>query len=243
MPLPAAALGALIGLGGQAIQGTANAISSKRQRKHQIDFFNRQNAYNHPLEQIKRLEEAGLNKNLIYGGSPSQAAGEAANISSPSKPEFGNPVKDLSSFIGVQQSQAQTDLLKMQRNAAFQQTILHAEKQAETKSKTDLNSQEFNQKQELFKHSLQAANLNVKNMEQEVLQNQLDTDFKDATQKERIKQIYYKTKQAEATLKGNNLGNTLRRLQTELLNMGLDRNSPWYLKIFGNIISKVDQKL
>lgn len=42
--------------------------------------WNTQNKYNHPKEQMKRLQEAGLNPNLIYGSNAGGAAGNAAPI-------------------------------------------------------------------------------------------------------------------------------------------------------------------
>lgn len=35
--------------------------------KQNVNLWNLQNAYNHPKEQMKRLKEAGLNPNLVYG--------------------------------------------------------------------------------------------------------------------------------------------------------------------------------
>ena len=40
-----------------------------RSYQQDIDFWNMQNQYNSPEEQMKRYEAAGLNKNLIYGQS------------------------------------------------------------------------------------------------------------------------------------------------------------------------------
>lgn len=58
-----------------------------------IDMWNRQNVYNSPSEQMKRLEEAGLNPNLIYGSSAN--AGNAS-----SAPEYNAPTMQKYSYEG-----------------------------------------------------------------------------------------------------------------------------------------------
>ena len=88
MPIPLAvalALGGIVGgLGGAAI---TNAGAKKRQREADAmnqKFWNMQNQYNHPIQQMERLAAAGLNPNMIYGSSPGSAVGNAESIS-PSK--------------------------------------------------------------------------------------------------------------------------------------------------------------
>lgn len=57
-----------------------NYIFSKKfanqQNKMQLDWWNMQNEYNSPKNQIKRLVEAGLNPNLAYGQLSSSNAGD-----------------------------------------------------------------------------------------------------------------------------------------------------------------------
>jgi len=45
------------------------------QNQKQTDFWNMQNAYNHPLEQKKRLMAAGLSPALMYKGGADNTAG------------------------------------------------------------------------------------------------------------------------------------------------------------------------
>lgn len=53
------------------------------QRKNNIEFWNMQNAYNHPKMQMARLKEAGLNPLLVYGHG-SVAGNTAGAIGNPS---------------------------------------------------------------------------------------------------------------------------------------------------------------
>lgn len=113
--------GALTGLGSIAAQGAfglgADALSNRgalrRQRladQNNIRFWQMQNEYNTPANQMKRLQEAGLNPNLIYG-SGSANTGVAGSIA-PSKPapyNVKNPVPLQSMLLGSQIDNIQAD--------------------------------------------------------------------------------------------------------------------------------------
>lgn len=75
MPIPLGAIVAGIGAIGGAIMGAKDNKAAREQQAHQnqmdrefqLDMWNRTNAYNNPMEQMKRLRAAGLNPNLVYG--------------------------------------------------------------------------------------------------------------------------------------------------------------------------------
>lgn len=83
--IPAITAGAaLLGQGGNAVaQGMGNRAQRKwnekmyqTQKQDNLDFWNMQNSYNSPEQQMQRLTSAGLNPNLVYGN------GAVANSSS-----------------------------------------------------------------------------------------------------------------------------------------------------------------
>jgi hypothetical protein len=106
--------GALTGLGSIATQGAfslgsdmlTNRGAMRRQRlsdANNIRLWQMQNEYNTPANQMKRLQEAGLNPNLIYG-SGSANTGVAGSIA-PSKAapyNVKNPVPLQSMLLGSQ---------------------------------------------------------------------------------------------------------------------------------------------
>jgi len=55
------------------------AITNRQNRKNALEDWNRQNAYNHPSQQMQRLKEAGLNPNLVYGGGATTTAQPVRN--------------------------------------------------------------------------------------------------------------------------------------------------------------------
>lgn len=55
----------------QAVRETNkfNAEQAELNRQFQVDMWNRTNEYNSPEQQMQRLQAAGLNPNLVYGGN------------------------------------------------------------------------------------------------------------------------------------------------------------------------------
>lgn len=69
---------------------------SQQEWQRQFDLTN---AYNLPVEQAKRLQEAGVNPYYMYGGASSAASGVASQGSTPSSPVVASPVPDYSGVI------------------------------------------------------------------------------------------------------------------------------------------------
>jgi hypothetical protein len=92
-PLTIASLG--IGVLGQGASIIGQKAADRRYREtmmdlqhltnqQNVDFWNMQNAYNTPLEQMRRLKEAGLNPNLMYGKG---TTGNAVQIAPSKRPD------------------------------------------------------------------------------------------------------------------------------------------------------------
>lgn len=84
---PAVLAGLIGGIGSLGSSLLTNKGALRRQQyadRQNIAFWNMQNKYNHPVQQMERLRQAGLNPNLIYGSSVAGATGSAGSIA-PSK--------------------------------------------------------------------------------------------------------------------------------------------------------------
>ncbi len=97
----------------------------KRQRADQLADWERQNKYNDPAAQKKRLQEAGLNAGLMYGQSAGGASGNAGPIGTTDlqATQFKDPIGStvgsaLASYFDFQIKAAQTDNLRQQAVAA-----------------------------------------------------------------------------------------------------------------------------
>jgi hypothetical protein len=101
------------GLFGLASNLLSNRGAKNRQRladQQNVKFWNMQNEYNTPANQMKRLQDAGLNPNLIYG-SGSANTGIAGGVA-PSKPapyNIKNPVPLQAMLLDAQIKNIQAD--------------------------------------------------------------------------------------------------------------------------------------
>lgn len=222
----------LIGAGTSAasniIQNTGNRRSQNRANRHNIAFWNLQNEYNNPSAQIERLKNAGLNPNLIYGTSPTSAVGNAGAIA-PSKAapyKADNPMQAMHQYANVRQSEAQTDNLKTQNTVLAADAALKGVQTANLASDTRV-------KKQLEATSVNAAQENLRNLEQKTIGAELDNTFKDSSMKDRLKNILYQAQTAKENLKGSKLLNKLRSLEIDLKNLGIERNDPWYFRVLG----------
>ena len=104
---PTALISSLVGLGTQALSNKQQRKLEAQRRKYDTAQWERQNKYNHPIEQMARLAAAGLNPNLIYGSSPGSAVGNAGAIPAGQAPQYelNNPVTGYMN-TKVQQAQA-----------------------------------------------------------------------------------------------------------------------------------------
>lgn len=93
MPLPfiLPALTSLVGTGINALAQTStnNANirfareTNRQQRQWALDDWERQNQYNSPAQQMLRFQQAGLNKNLIYGQTNEAQSVRSTNMETP----------------------------------------------------------------------------------------------------------------------------------------------------------------
>lgn len=95
-----------------------------------LEMWNRQNAYNAPAEQMKRLHSAGLNPNLVYG-SGSVAGNTGSSLphyqapsmkAAPSIDYVGMTANILNMWQNFKMRDAQTDLVKEQARKAIEET-------------------------------------------------------------------------------------------------------------------------
>ena len=103
-----------------AVGGIFGFIGAKKRAKRQhrynkelaeytfqknMEAWQMQNEYNHPAEQMKRLKQAGLNPNLMYGQGQQTSAGESREFPKYHQEglEVANPVEALQmAMLGAQ---------------------------------------------------------------------------------------------------------------------------------------------
>ena len=108
-----------------------------KQKADNLDFWGMQNNYNSPQSQMQRFQDAGLNKNLIYGQGNS---GNAGSVQTPDvqavhfqSPQWGDAVKEaplafMNAIYELDQKKAQTNLLQTQADIAKEEFLLRINK-------------------------------------------------------------------------------------------------------------------
>ena len=127
MPINPSIIAGAFGLGSNILTNIGAKRREKGRRKYErtqeLDrraydqaMWDKVNKYNHPLQQMKRLKDAGLNPNLIYGSSPGSAVGNAQSIASGKQLQAQAPQYQIDNpmtpFMDTRVKQAQTNNLK-----------------------------------------------------------------------------------------------------------------------------------
>lgn len=92
-------------LSGSDYRFSQNKQMAEYQYSKDLEMWNRQNAYNHPSEQMARYKEAGLNPALMYGSGGSASAGSATEMPQYNAPTFDwskNPINILNTLSAFQ---------------------------------------------------------------------------------------------------------------------------------------------
>jgi len=127
----------------------AQKAAAEQEQKYNLENWNRENAYNHPEQQMARLRQAGLNPNLVYGRGADATAG-SINKTSVNAPNLQAPMYDVSPLQGAINSGLQ----------AYNQTRATTASVDQTNSTIALQAKEANLKQaELTKKAAETANL------------------------------------------------------------------------------------
>ena len=100
-----------------------------KQNQQQIDFWNMNNEYNTPFNQRARLEQAGLNPDLMYGGSGSMYQSPMPSAASPgSAPnvDYGSFSDNLRFAMQAQLMDAQVSKIEMENKLLAEQALSQA---------------------------------------------------------------------------------------------------------------------
>ena len=187
MPLPLAALPAIIS-GGAALASQAfNAISQNRANKQQLKYnqqmyqqqrkdslsdWEMQNKYGSPQQQMQRLQEAGLNPHLVYGkGTVDNFAGAVRSTDvkqySPTPPRL-DVGQAVSAYADVELKRAQTDNLRSAIETSAEQRALIAAQALRTAKETDYTVFKTMRDSLLLPGSLDAQKQNLRKTDAEI---------------------------------------------------------------------------
>lgn len=96
-------------------QDSLNKQAFNRQNSAQWAFWHANNDYNSPASQMQRLEEAGLNPNLVYGNGAATHQATMATAGKSGAAGFNLNTAPLTEFYQLENMEAQNLLLLAQR--------------------------------------------------------------------------------------------------------------------------------
>lgn len=118
-----------------------------------IEQWHRENAYNSPVEQRKRLQEAGLNADLFYGGGPgNMLSADSPQMSTPSgggSPASGAVGRGIPEFDTLAVERARAEIANIKANTE------------KTESESSLNEAELRYVDELLQGKCESQRVSI----------------------------------------------------------------------------------
>lgn len=210
------------------------------QREEQTRQFNRQqwedqNLYNSPVQQMQRLQEAGLNPNLIYGSSPSGAAGNASPAPTGKAPDYKSPNIPAMAINGLTAYQNFKQQSAIANNELLRGNLIQAQV---TKTLADAANMKSNNLILDATIDDQIDALKAKAQQENAISRTLLNDAKvsDATVAARIETMTKEAAIKGATLKGQELKNWYESWKNTLAEQyGLTPNDNYLTRILAEV--------
>lgn len=223
----------------------------EKQGVRELEYYHMQNAYNDPHAQMQRLKNAKLNPNLVYGNGATTESATAKAGGAPSAPNYRVPTLDAGSVV---QSALQNQLLRANISRTEAETRSIDARTIGTTFENDLNKLiGIDAKMENFMWaSNQIAIKSEKaNAEWETYKaSHYDGHTYDSPNSPIAKAHKAGFKKAEEELKNAKALGDIRRAETvikqfesNLTKMGLPANSPWHIKILGDLYNQIKDKI
>lgn len=245
-----AAAGALLGQGVSAYSaGKMNKRAEKfawkmydKQRNDALSDWEMTNAYNDPSSQMQRLQNAGLNPNLVYGNG---ATTESASVrgSSVSSPNFKPVQMDLGSVVqqamatkqlqaNIARTEAETDAINARTvSQRFQNGVNEAigiEKMWERYSnESDMIANKFQKENLEFEAWKSGALTDGAVSKNSPVVRAIRAGYDSAVQQLKQAKVQEDISRATAIIKN---------FEANLAKQGVSPNSPWYVKFLGDLL-------
>lgn len=236
-------LGAALGIGSDLLNRQFRRKEEKGRRKYErtqeLDrrtydqaMWAKVNKYNHPLAQMQRLTDAGLNPNLIYGSSPGSAVGNAQSIASGKQlqaeaPQYqmGNP---MTPFMDTRIKQAQSNNLDSLSTLNDTKNLTEIENNRKTRAEADVAAGTVGA-------NIEIAQIKAKIQYEKLLQEELNTLALSDKDNGVIARYALGTMQARIEKDSAMFKQNVDALRSYMASKGIDPNSYEWLKIMAMI--------
>lgn len=184
--------GGVVGAIGQVVSAGVNAYSQNQTNKanqklaeyqysKDLEMWNLNNAYNTPANQMLRLQQGGLNPNLVYGTGTvtGNTSGNYPKYNAPTV-KYQSPIPDIPTMIGTYQDvkmKKQTlDNMQAQKDYTEQQTVNEGMKQLGYWTDSAEKNQRFTAKSAMGFKQLEKTQYEV--TKEKLRQMQIDNDIR-----------------------------------------------------------------
>lgn len=207
-------------------QNAENRALAQLQHRQNIELWNMQNKYNHPLQQMQRLKSAGLNPRMIYGSGAASAAGTAGDVRGYNRAEAKNVeegIKEFGNMINYRAINAQTNNVEAYTALTKQKTLVEAQKALQEALNTEIKGRTkewlidtaFENYWKTFYEADKARS------QSEILKNQ--SEILQATKPQQIDMVKQRLHSIIKNNEGQALLNELRKLERNLNAVGVQK--------------------
>lgn len=232
----------------------------ERQRQDNLFDYNMQNEYNSPVNVMKRLREAGLNPNMVYGHG--QAVAQAAPLKGADSPKWNPTARavdpgaalntGLNMYMDISQREAQTDNLKAQNTILLQDSLLKKAQTDKTNIEVLRDQLDLNRGTELYQYSLDMYKQQLRKLSLDADKafydtglSDLENRFRQDTYNERVDAARMSPEATRARIdnvisstKNNELQAEFKALEVDLRKNGINPSDPIYFRVVGQLLSK-----
>jgi hypothetical protein len=237
----------------QAVQNKRNRQFAREQARWQRDTSREnwmmENEYNTPRQQMQRLQEAGLNPNLVYGNGADAMGGKISN------PEAGQSQgtaprlegNAILAYADIKAKTAQTDLLQEQVQLAKQEQIWKAIQANKTLLESKMVDFDLSMKKNLAENTMEFARENLRQLSQNIYQSQENFNMDMAIKQQTWEQAVFKNKQLQPLekekmieqIQSEKFQNTIREIQAEWAKKGVMPNDPYFHRVLTSMIERI----
>lgn len=238
-----------------------------KQRADAVTDYNKQTAYNSPLQQMQRFKEAGLNPQLIYGsGGISMPAPQIkqATASTPSliapKIDTSSISQGLSKYYDTTQQQVTTDNLKKQTDLLTKETALKDMQIAKLGIENSTGEFNLNQAKRLQDTTVEKALLDNQLTQQEISSSktnqQINIDTNERNKLQASKNLQKTTleimqaklnmaktpleiQQLQTVIKSLQSENVIKAFQAKMATLNVQPNDPFYYRALQLFLNKL----
>jgi len=218
-------------IAGDVLSNIGAAGRERDARSWNKQMWDLQNAYNHPTQQMARLQEAGLNPRLVYGQSSGGATGSAGSVAPGKAPDYKiSGANAIQAYNNTRMITAQTQNLEQQKKLNQARTI-------QAIADSDIKKYNLQYKQKAEENLLKALAADVDLKRTNVDKALKDLDILNQTEKDIVSEAAVRVEnlRKEGAIKDQDL--LFATWKAEMASKGINVNDPVLLRTLVTLLN------